>query len=319
MSNKQDEEEKKVTTNEENPEENGEEKENEEEPVDLELQKEIKGLKISDSDFAKEDNNKKQNKKMKKTNEKTKKKKGKDFVDYANQNNIQFNIEYEEDKYQLEKREDKKVEDKTKYNNSNYYNNYNNKKRPYNNNRNDRNNQNRRTQKFYGNKFDKFEKNDNYYNYNQRPQQYNNYYAHRTPKLAENKEIMEFLENIMDEKNLNKNIYLRKKLDKNGRIDVNDVIQYNVIKKNNLGEDKILEAIKDSQKFEIVNEDNKKYIKVKDFDKFNLLPLEQMIENKNNMKQQKMQYFQQMWPPYYMPIQYMQPYNPYFYQMQNNP
>ena len=45
--------------NQENPEE---EKEEEEEPVDLELQKEMKGVKISDSDFTNNPKTKKVNK-----------------------------------------------------------------------------------------------------------------------------------------------------------------------------------------------------------------------------------------------------------------
>ena len=87
----------------ENPEEKEEE---EEEPVDLELQKEMKGLTISDSDFKKEPKAKKTQKKPKDPTIKKNKKKGQDFLDYANQNNIQINFEYEENKYQLKKTDD---------------------------------------------------------------------------------------------------------------------------------------------------------------------------------------------------------------------
>lgn len=95
---------KEIPENEENNENPEEQKEEEEEPVDLELQKEMKGIKIVDSDFSNEPKGKKQNKKLKNPEDKKNKKKGQDFLDYANKNNIQINIEYEENKYQLKKK-----------------------------------------------------------------------------------------------------------------------------------------------------------------------------------------------------------------------
>ena len=67
--------------------------ENEEEPVDEDLQKQMKDVKIDDSIFSGKD--KKEEKK--KHDKKGKKKKGIDFMEYASKNNIQVNIEYEED------------------------------------------------------------------------------------------------------------------------------------------------------------------------------------------------------------------------------
>ena len=106
------EEQKEIPENAENPEnqENPEEEKEEEEPVDLELQKEMKGIKISDSDFTNEPKAKKPYKKMKNPEEKKVKKKGQDFLDYANKNNIQINIQYEENKYQLKKKKAKNSE-----------------------------------------------------------------------------------------------------------------------------------------------------------------------------------------------------------------
>ena len=101
---------------------NPEEEEEEEEPVDLELQKEMKGLTISDKDFEKDPKVKKPQKKQKEPKEKKSKKKGQDFLDYANKNNIQINIEYEENKYQLKKTEDPKMGDKYKYNEKRQFN-----------------------------------------------------------------------------------------------------------------------------------------------------------------------------------------------------
>ena len=95
------EDQKDMPENAENPEE---QKEEEEEPVDVELQKEMKGLKIEDSDFTNEPKVKKSNKKVKNSDVKKSKKKGEDFLDYANKNNIEIKIEYEENKFQLKKK-----------------------------------------------------------------------------------------------------------------------------------------------------------------------------------------------------------------------
>ena len=70
----------------------------------------MKGLKINDSDFVKEPKTKKHNKKSKNPDEKKNKKKGQDFLDYANKNNIEINIEYEENKYQQKKIDNQNLE-----------------------------------------------------------------------------------------------------------------------------------------------------------------------------------------------------------------
>jgi hypothetical protein len=280
---------KEIPENEENNENPEEQKEEEEEQVDLELQKEMKGIKIVDSDFSNAPKAKKQNKKLKNPEDKKNKKKGQDFLDYANKNNIQINIEYEENKYQLKKKDEQKNGDK----NGNKYNN--NNKRQYNKggyNKNYQQKGNRNT----GNKFD---------GVNQRMYPQPHYYQNYFPKLVENKEILEYLEKIFGEKNLNKDTYIRNRL-KDGKILVNDIAAYNNIKKNNIDSNKIMEIIKDSQNLEIVNEEDKNYIKIKDFDKLNLLSIEQIISNKNMMRMRN--YAPQM-APY--------PYNGYI-NMQNN-
>ena len=282
---------KDIPENEENNENPEEQKEEEEEPVDLELQKEMKGIKIVDSDFSNEPKSKKQNKKLRNPEDKKNKKKGQDFLDYANKNNIQFNIEYEENKYQLKKKDEQKNGDK---NGNNKYNN--NNKRQYNKggyNKNYQQKGNRNT----GNKFD---------NINQRmypPQQH--YYQNYFPKLVENKEILDYLEKIFGEKNLNKDTYIRNRL-KDGKILVDDIASYNNIKKNNIDSKKIMEIVKDSQNLECVNEEDKDYIKIKNFDKLNLLSIEQIISNKAMMR---MRNYANPIPPY--------GYNPYI-NMQNN-
>ena len=268
---------KEIPENEENPEE---QKEEEEEPVDLELQKEMKGIKIVDSDFSNGPKGKKPNKKLKNPEDKKNKKKGQDFLDYANKNNIQINIEYEENKYQLKKKDEQKTGDK----NGNKYNN--NNKRQYNKggyNKNYQQKGNRNT----GNKFD---------GVNQRMYPQPHYYQNYFPKLVEDKEILEYLEKIFGEKNLNKDTYIRNRL-KDGKILVDDIAAYNNIKKNNIDSNKIMEIVKGSQNLEIVNEEDKNYIKIKDFDKLKLLSIEQIISNKNMMRMRN--YAHQMaYPPY---------------------
>jgi hypothetical protein len=281
--------------NQENPENPEEEVE---EPVDEELQKEMKGLKIEDADFTSEPKTKKHNKKSKNPEEKKGKKKGQDFLDFANKNNIEINIEYES-KYQQKKN------DNQKYGNGN--NRFNDNKKPYNKGgyKNDKTHpQKKQQQKFTGNKFDTF---------GQRPphQNYQNY--HQSPKLTENKEILEYLEKIFGEQNLNKDTYIRNRL-KDGKITLDDVVAYNDIKNNNIKADKILEIIKDSQNLECINEDNKNYIKIKNFDKLNLLKLEEIIAKKKAGRMNRNHYAQMMAPqPFPFGYNYINMQNNYYF------
>ena len=159
----------------ENPEEKEEE---EEEPVDLELQKEMKGLTISDSDFKKEPKAKKTQKKPKDPTVKKNKKKGQDFLDYANQNNIQINFEYEENKYQLKKTDDAKNQKNNKYQD----------KKPYN--KNNKKNWQNKKPKLSGNKFDMV-------GYRQYP--HYNFQPQNTVQLSDDKQIIEHLEKLFSE------------------------------------------------------------------------------------------------------------------------
>lgn len=258
----------------------------EEEVVDVELQKEMKGLRINENDFAKKEKNKKNKKKDKE--EKKGKKKGQDFLDYANKNNIQINIEYEENKYQLKKTNDPKNDYKS--NNQNEY------QKPYNNRGGYRGGykgkQMRRPQKYTGNKFD---------DYQQRMPMMQNYHRqHQAPKLVENLEILNYLEKIFGEENLNKDIYLRYRM-KDDKIPVEDVLNYNDIKSNNIDLQKLTDVIKDSANLGLVKEEDKTYIQIKNFDKLNLVTIEQINQNRKQMKMQKMQY-QNMNNPQQFPI-----------------
>ena len=271
--------------------ENPEEEKEEEEPVDIELQKEMKGLKIQDSDFSNEPKIKKYGKKSKNPEDKKAKKKGQDFIDFANKNNIQINIEYEENKYQLKKKDAQKNGEKGS-------NRFNDNKHQYNNwgYKNDKNYQQKKQKYMHtGNKFDAF---------NQRLPYQQYYNQHQIPKLETNEEILEYLEKFFSEDNLNKNTYIRNRL-KDDKITVDEIVAYNDIKKNNINAEKILDIIKDSQNLECVNENNKNYIKIKNFDKLKLLSVEEIVENNNKKKMNKTQYM----PPQYGPHPYSYGYN----------
>lgn len=271
--------------NQENPEE---EKEEEEEPVDLELQKEMKGLKISDSDFGEKPKTKKVNKKAKNAEDKKSKKKGLDFIDYANKNNIEINLEYEENKYQLKKKDEQKFGDKK---GNKYYDKKQNNKGGY---KNDMNHQQPK-QIYTGNKFDNIELRPFVPKSRQNP----------PPKLDNNKAILEYLQKIFSEESINRINYIRNRL-KHDKILIDDMVEFYDIKSNKIDSQKIIDVIKDSQTLEYVNEDNKNYIKIKNFDQMKILSNID-FQNKKG-KRPKMNYMP-MGQQYFFP-----PYNPYMMQ-----
>ena len=252
-----------------NQEEEAEKEEEEEEPVDLELQKEMKGLKISDSDFIKEPKTKKSQKKPKDPTIKKSKKKGLDLFDYANQNNIEINLEYEENKFQLKKTEDPKFSEK-----SNKY-----EKKPFNKNRQNKNWPQKKN-KMSGNKFDMIQM-------RQYPH-YNNY-SQNIIQLTDDAQILEHLEKLLSEDNLNQNLYLRNRIS-NGKIFMDNIVRYNDFKFNNIDEKKILEVVKNSKRLEIINEEGKNFIKIKDLDETKLKTGEQIFESRKYQNRPKMPY-----------------------------
>ena len=118
-------------------------------------------------------------------------------------------------------------------------------------------------------------------------------------------------EKIFGENNLNKDLYIRYRLNDNGQILVNDLINYNVLKKNNITAQKIKDLIQDNQNLEYSEVENKEYITVKNFKNMKLNTIDQINATKN---QYKMRMQQNMFPNYmgFSPF----PYN-YIY-MQNN-
>ena len=85
-----------------------------------------------------------------------------------------------------------------------------------------------------------------------------------------------------------------------------------ILKKNNINSEKIIEILINCQTLECTTEESKNFIKIKNFDKLNLIPLEQIIENNRENRIPKMQYISMGGIPFYHP-QYGN-----FYDMQNN-
>ncbi len=116
--------------------------------------------------------------------------------------------------------------------------------------------------KFGGNKFDAINMNNNYQFFNQ-----NNY--NQIPELKEDKDILTYLENLFNENNLNKDLYIRYRINENDQILINDLLNYNSLK-NNITKEKIIELIKDNQNLEYQEIDNKGYIIIKNCKNMNL-------------------------------------------------
>jgi len=155
--------------------------------------------------------------------------------------------------------------------------------------------------KFGGNKFDTINMNhDNQY------QNQNNF--HQTPILNEDKDILSYLENIFEVNNLNKDLYIRYRLNGEGQISINELLNYNGLKKNNITAQKIKDLIKDNQKLEYSEVDNNGIITVKNFKNMNLNTIDQINAIKKSNKMWRMQqnmYQNQMGFNPYMPYNYI--------------
>ena len=116
-----------------------------------------------------------------------------------------------------------------------------------------------------------------------------NFQPQNTVQLSDDKQIIEHLEKIFSEDNLNKDLYLRNRIN-NGKIEVENLAKYNDFKSNNIDEQKIIDLSKNCKNLEIVNEEGKNYIKIKDFDETKLLTVQQILDIKKNQKMQKMQF-----------------------------
>jgi hypothetical protein len=224
------------------------------EPMDPEVLKALKNCSISDelanADFSKKDKKNKNTKKNKKTNNK----KGQDFLDFAQEKGIELKIQYE----------DKEDAKKTFYQKDN--NNLNFKGKPYqknndyqNNNPNNFKNKNHQGKNFKfpkknfhfqnkskNNKFDQVNMMYNPLMFNQmrsgmmNPYQMPNYHMGQNPQnfhqmdmnnqdpfFNSERTVEEILAYIFSPEFLNKEVYFRKRIEDDGSIDLNHVLNYN--------------------------------------------------------------------------------------------
>lgn len=148
-------------------------------------------------------------------------------------------------------------------------------KKPYN--KNNKKNWQNKKPKLSGNKFDMV-------GYRQYP--HYNFQPQNTVQLSDDKQIIEHLEKLFSEESLNKDLYIRNRIS-NGKIEVENLAKYNDFKNNNIDAQKLIDLSKNCKNLEIVNEDGKNYIKIKDFDETKLMTIQQILESKRNQKKFK--------------------------------
>ena len=274
------------TKNKEEENNNQPEEEEKEEPLDPEIQKQMKNLSIDKSVFSNQTKN--NHKKEKKENKSNKKNKGQDFLDYANKNNIEINIQYEKDSNKFNNYDNNKKKEAKK---NNYYNKNYNKSGKYNNNNNKnyKNNENKKNfqkKKIGGNKFDDI----NMFNKNMMFQN-NNYKTYSAPPiLKDDKDILNYLEEMFGEQNLNKDLYLRYRLGESGLIKIDDIVKYRNLANNNVSAEKILELIKDNKNFEKIELEGKTYLRINNFKEMKLLTIDEINNNKKSKKNNQFPY-----------------------------
>ena len=299
------------TKNKEEENNNQPEEEEKEEPLDPEIQKQMKNLSIDKSVFSNQTKN--NHKKEKKENKSNKKNKGQDFLDYANKNNIEINIQYEKDSNKFNNYDNNKKKEAKK---NNYYNKNYNKSGNNNNNNNNKNykNENKKNfpkRKIGGNKFDDI----NMFNKNIYYQNNNNYKSFSAPPLLkDDKEILNYLEEMFGEQNLNKDLYLRYRLGESGLINIDDLVKYRNLAHNNVSAEKILELIKDNKNFEKIELEGKTYIRINNFKEMKLLTIDEINNNKKSKKIYQFPYNNYYGP--YMPNNYYIIYGGYLNQQQ---
>ena len=312
-------------------------------PVDPEIEKKMRNLKIDDSAFGGEgDESKSKKRKTKQPKEKSNKKE-QDFLEFAKKNEIEVKIKYEKSP----EKKDLKLNENTKNNNQKPFNNnkkdFNNQKGNYNNkyynnkkNYNKNNNKGGFQPKNFNNKFDPM----NAYNNNpymmypmnnqgvMRPDMM--YYGqmpmnHQLPnfpvpnqhqQIAEEqhpsiggKGVKESLEYYLSLDNLNKDLFLRKKIDINGYIEVDDILKFNNMVKNNATHDTIKDVLKESKVVEEKISGGKTYLRNKLWEeiKHNLISIEDLETKKSHKKGNYNYNYVTMQNNYFMP---MMPYDP---------
>ena len=130
-----------------------------------------------------------------------------------------------------------------------------------------------------GNKFDMIQMRQ-YPHYN---------YPQNIIQLNDDTQILEHLEKLLSEENLNKDLDLRNRIN-NGKIFMDNIVKYNDFKFNNIDEKKILDVVKNSKKLELINEEGKNFIKIKDLDETKLKTGEQIFESRKYQNRPKIPY-----------------------------
>jgi hypothetical protein len=329
----------------------------EEEAVDVELQKAMKNAKIDDSAFGGSSKPTEPNKKDSKGKKANKKAKGLDFIDYANKNGIQVNLQYEVNGNQTNDKKERKPYPNNDYNKggNNYNNNANNNNANYNNNNSNYNSTYKNKRPYNPNykninenheytPNDNYSENSTYYQksydgqgskpfikkpfrgkkgqykigdnkfdlcnmhlpqmmgimqpqYNpyfmqqQREPMQNQYYGkfkETGPVLVDSsdKAIVEYLAEYLSIENLNKDLYLRNRIDENGYIEGTEIANHYKLKNMGITLERLTEILNENVEHPIIEagltEDDKVIVRNRDFEniKSEMVSKETIFQNR---------------------------------------
>ena len=294
------------------------------------LNKNMQNLSVDEDPFSGLEKSKK--KKKGKQPKPVSTKKGEDFLEYAKKHEIDVDFTYEKSP---ERKKEEVAQEKKKYtnnyssttnstttnkpyNNNTNTNNYQNKnyKKNYKNNNNNNEFNKQQQTKVFNNKFDQI----NSYNTNpysnpnmhmmrpemmfmgQMPMQPINFPMQVEDNMYE-KGVKESLEYYLSLEHLNKDKYIRQKIDNNGYIDVEEILKFNNMKKHKADLDTIRDCINNKNSpIEEASFNNRIYIRNKDWNQIKnyLIPIEE-IESRKSKKNYNFNYVT-MQNNYFMPM-----------------
>ena len=104
----------------------------------------------------------------------------------------------------------------------------------------------------------------------------------KTPEFKSDQDISTYLQNLFTIDNLNKDIYLRKNLSDDGKINIFDLEKYYGFKNNKVNKEKICELVPTTTNLELVEEKDKKFISVKDYK-----TMSQSLKSIDELRQQR--------------------------------
>jgi hypothetical protein len=291
------------------------EEEEEENVLDEETKSKLKNITFDESMFSAQ-TGKTQNKKEKKVK---KNKRGQDFMDYAKTNGIDVKIQYEDinTKQNFNEQDNKKpLSDSNPHYKKNFpQNNYKYQSQQRN------NNVNAQSQQVKVNKFDSMQAqsynpmmysnynsfnaqtNTNFYYNQQNPEEAQAYYqmmlfqqqqmaeAYRRQMIQQEEagSLVSALEYYLSQENLNKDYYIRSKLNDEGFLDAEELIKFNSMKAKGIKIEDVEFAVKNSQNLKYVKtSDGKLFLKNINWDDFcsGLLSMEEIKFQKQNRRLQ---------------------------------